>query len=273
MKISNLGVHYILKALKAKKALGQHFLIDEDLSRKIAYSLQCLPTCKNVLEVGPGKGILTQYLLKQDFAFKVVELDKDMVSILTRSFADLQDRIIHLDFLKLDLRRIYNEKPFLLIGNFPYNISTEIIFKVLDNRELIPEVVGMFQKEVAERFISPHGNKVYGVTSVLTQAFYHGEKLFDVGPMSFNPPPKVDSAVIRLTRKENPIQCNHKLFKQVVKMGFSQRRKMLRNTLKTIVKNHDLFEDKVFTLRAEHLSVADFEALTNKIEESNESGN
>ena len=258
--------------MKAKKALGQHFLIDENLSRQIAYSLQSLPHYKNVLEVGPGKGILTQFLIPQDISFKVVELDKDMVSILIKSFPDLHDRIIHLDFLKLDLRRIYDDEPFLLIGNFPYNISTEIIFKVLDNKDLIPEVVGMFQREVADRFIAPHGNKTYGITSVLTQAFYHGEKLFDVGPMSFNPPPKVNSAVIRLTRKENPIQCNPKFFKQIVKLGFSQRRKMLRNTLKGIVKNPVLFEDKVFTLRPEQLSVADFEALTFKIEESNESG-
>ena len=258
--------------MKAKKALGQHFLIDESLSRQIAYSLQSLPTCKNVLEVGPGKGILTQFLIEQGFPFKVVELDKDMVSILIRSFPDLHDSIIHLDFLKLDLRQIYNAEPFLLIGNFPYNISTEIIFKVLDNKELIPEVIGMFQKEVAYRFIAPHGNKTYGITSVLTQAFYHGEKLFDVGPLAFSPPPKVNSAVIRLTRKENPITCDPKFFKQIVKLGFSQRRKMLRNTLKGIVKNPGLFEDKVFTLRPEQLSVADFEALTFKIQESNESG-
>jgi len=257
--------------VKAKKALGQHFLIDEDLSSNIASSLSLSTKFPRVLEIGPGKGVLTKYLIQKDFSFKAVEVDSDMVNYLINHYTTLSNKIIHLDLLKVSFQKVYDGQEFLVIGNFPYNISTEIVFKILDNVSLIPEMVGMFQKEVAERIIAPHGSKTYGITSVLTQAYYNGELLYAVPPNSFNPPPKVDSAVIRLTRKEEPLGCDPKLLKQIVKMSFNQRRKMLRNTLKTIVTNHELFEDKLFTLRPEQLSVDDFVALTNRIEKENES--
>lgn len=257
--------------MKAKKALGQHFLNDENLAANIAGSLAKTDSCPRVLEIGPGRGILTKYLLQYSFHLKAVEVDKDMVHVLTHDFPQIKEDLIHISFLKLDLKKVFGGLPFLMIGNYPYNISTEIVFKMLDNLDLIPEMVGMFQKEVAERFVAPHGSRTYGITSVLIQAYYDGELLYQVPPHSFNPPPKVDSAIIRLTRKEGPLDCNPRFFKQVVKMAFSQRRKMMRNTLKSIVKDPELIQDKVFTLRPEHLSVEDFISLTNKIEKSNES--
>lgn len=255
--------------MKAKKALGQHFLIDEQLASSIAQAITLVKDVPRVLEIGPGRGILTNYLIDQPFEFKAVELDRDMVRILLERHPAME--IIHLDFLKLSLSKIFESQEFIIIGNFPYNISTEIIFKILDNVELIPEMVGMFQKEVAERIISKHGSKVYGITSVLTQLFYSGSKVVDVPPRAFNPPPKVQSAVIRLERKKEKPNCNLKLIKQIVKMGFNQRRKMLRNTLKPIVKNPEIFENKIFTLRPEQLSVEEFVHLTNLIEKENES--
>ncbi len=257
--------------MKAKKALGQHFLNDSQLAANIANSMTTVNEFPKVLEIGPGKGILSQFLINQDYDFQAVELDGDMVNVLAQSHPAM--KVIHSDFLKLDLRSIFTSEQFIIIGNFPYNISTEIIFKILKQVDLIPEMIGMFQKEVAERIISKHGSKVYGITSVLTQLFYEGEKLFDVPPHSFNPPPKVDSAVIRLTRKKEKPYCDLSLLKQIVKMGFNQRRKMLRNTLKSVVKNPEILKNKIFTLRPEQLSVIEFVQLTNLIEKENESGN
>jgi 16S rRNA (adenine1518-N6/adenine1519-N6)-dimethyltransferase len=257
--------------LKAKKALGQHFLIDENLSSSIADALTQIEQYPRILEIGPGKGVLTKYLLNKSAEFQAVELDRDMVSYLTKHYPGIEDKLINIDFLKVDFDKVYDGQEFLLIGNYPYNISTEIIFKMLGKVKLIPEMVGMFQKEVADRIVAPHGSKTYGVTSVLTQAFYTGETLFAVPPQSFNPPPKVNSSVIRLVRKEGEMGCDPKKLRQIVKMTFNQRRKMLRNTLKSIVEDHSLFEDKFFTLRPEQLSVQDFIELTNLIENKNES--
>lgn len=257
--------------MKAKKALGQHFLIDENLTANISKSLTKLKDYPRILEIGPGQGVLTKYLLNLDADFKAVELDRDMVEHLLEHLPGIKGKIINIDFLKVDFEIAHDGQEFLLIGNFPYNISTEIVFKMINNRQLIPEMVGMFQKEVADRIVAPHGSKIYGVTSVLTQAFYTGETLFAVPPSSFDPPPKVQSSVIRLVRKEGSLNCDPKKLRQIVKMTFNQRRKMLRNTLKPLVEDHSIFEDKFFTLRPEQLSVQNFIELTNRIKEANES--
>lgn len=194
-----------------------------------------------------------------------------MVSYLTEHYPQLTDQVIFLDFLKLDLSKVFDGEPFYLTGNYPYNISSQIIFKMLKHKELIPEMVGMFQKEVADRIIAPHGSKTYGVVSVLTQAFYTGEMFMKVSPGSFSPPPKVNSAVIRLTRKENfELPCSEKLLRAVVKTAFGQRRKMMRNTLKSIINDKDLLNSSFFTQRPEQLSVTDFITLTCIIEKRKE---
>ena len=255
--------------MKAKKSFGQHFLNNEIITEDIAFGLEQTDLYENVLEVGPGKGMLTKYLLKRDFNLKVVEADRDMVSYLNKNFPKLNGKIISDDFLKTDLSEMFDGQPFGLIGNFPYNISTQIIFKMLDYKELIPEMVGMFQKEVAERIVSKPGSKVYGVISVLAQAFYEGKYLFTVDRMNFDPPPKVQSGVIRLTRKENlDLGCDGKLFKRVVKQAFSQRRKMLRNTMKSFLGKDDpdaieLLQKEFFQQRPERLTVEDYVQLTN----------
>jgi 16S rRNA (adenine1518-N6/adenine1519-N6)-dimethyltransferase len=256
--------------LKAKKSYGQHFLNNKDYASRIAHSLTGLGTeYEQVLEVGPGRGMLTQYLLEQELKLIAVEADQDMVMYLHKHYPQLKGSIISADFLKLDLARIMQEKPFGLIGNFPYNISSQILFRMLKYRAFIPELVGMFQKEVAERVIAPPGSKVYGVISVLVQAYYSGQYLFTVSKGNFNPPPKVQSAVIRLVRKqEQDLGCDEKLFKRVVKQAFSQRRKMLRNTMKSFLKDDPILQDEFFNLRPERLSVSDFVALTQKIEQS-----
>ena len=256
--------------MRAKKSFGQHFLVNENIAQKIVTALSDedgLP----VLEIGPGKGVLTKWLLERYTDFKVVEADRDMVAYLENHYPELQERIIFLDFLKLNLGKVFDGKSFKLIGNYPYNISSQIVMKMVKYHELIPEMVGMFQKEVAERIISPHGSKVYGAISVLVQAFYEGKMVVKVSPGSFNPPPKVDSAVIRLTRREVPlIGDNHQLFRSVVKVSFNQRRKMLRNSLKSVVREPSLLEDSLMTSRPEQLSVEEFARLTAIIEESNQ---
>jgi len=253
--------------LKAKKSFGQHFLTSEETAHQIANALLVKEGYKNLLEIGPGKGMLTKYLLKKNFKLTVVEADIEMVTYLKKHFAELQDKIIHADFLQLDLQPIFGDEPFAIIGNFPYNISSQILFKMLERKSQIPELVGMFQKEMAERVVSPPGKKSYGIISVLVQAYYDAELLFQVDKALFNPPPNVQSAVIRLTRKENLILgCNEKLFRQVVKQTFNQRRKMLRNTIKSFFKT-EVPENDFLTKRPEQLSVEDFVALTNWIEE------
>ncbi len=256
--------------MKAKKSFGQHFLINENAAKTIVDALDISHSGQNVLEIGPGKGVLTKYLLEKDIHLRVVEADRDMVAYLQKTFPQLEEDIIFLDFLKLKLSRVFDEQPFLLIGNYPYNISSQIVMKMVKYKEYIPEMVGMFQREVAERIIAPHGNKTYGVISVLVQAYYEGEMVLKVSPGSFSPPPKVNSAVIKLKRKDNlSLGCDEKLFRTVVKMSFNQRRKMMRNSLKSIIKQKTLLEDKILTQRPEQLSLEQFVQLTQLIEESN----
>lgn len=253
--------------MKAKKSFGQHFLINEPLAEKIANSLLMESDIKNVLEIGPGRGVLTKYLVKQDINLRVVEADKDMVHYLESNYPSLRDNIIFLDFLKLNMKKVFDGEPFYLIGNYPYNISSQILFKMVKHRELIPEMVGMFQKEVSDRVIAPPGSKTYGVVSVLIQAYYTGETVVKVNPGSFNPPPKVMSSVIRLKRKENfELGCDYSFFRTVVKTAFGQRRKMLRNTLKGLVKDPALLKEPDFTKRPEELGVEEFVELTLKVQ-------
>lgn len=252
--------------VKAKKHLGQHFLTDEGIAEKIADSLS-YKGYDHVLEIGPGMGVLTKYLLKKDSITHVIEIDTESVDYLKNNYLHLADRIIEKDFLKYDLKEVFGEHPFAIIGNFPYNISSQILFKTLEMRDQIPEFSGMFQKEVALRICSKEGSKVYGILSVLTQAFYDAEYLFTVPPSVFNPPPKVDSGVLILKRKENfKLPCNEELFFKVVKIGFQQRRKTLRNSLKSFEISENIKSNPIFDKRPEQLSVQQFIALTQLIE-------
>jgi 16S rRNA (adenine1518-N6/adenine1519-N6)-dimethyltransferase len=257
--------------LKAKKSFGQHFLNQPEIARKIADSLRLEGGLHQVLEVGPGTGRLTNFLLEKDFDLKVVEADKDMVAYLEQHYPPLREHIIFKNFLRLKLEEVFSGQQFALIGNFPYNISSQILFKMVDYRELIPEMVGMFQKEVAERVVAPPGSKTYGVISVLIQAYYEGKYLFGVDKKCFSPPPKVQSAVIRLERKEQEgLGCDEKLFKSIVKASFGQRRKMLRNSLKPFVKNNEILNADVFKERPEQISLDGFIELTHLIKQDQE---
>ncbi len=252
--------------MKAKKSFGQHFLINESLAEKIAYSLTENFHGQNVLEIGPGKGVLTKYLLKQHINLRVVEADIDMVNYLKKNYPEVSDGIIFMDFLKLSMAKVFEGESFKIIGNFPYNISSQILIKMINYKHIVPELVGMFQKEVAERVIAPPGSKTYGVISVLVQAYYHGSLILKVSPGSFNPPPKVDSAVIRLIRKENQtLGCDEKWFRIIVKTSFNQRRKMLRNTLKPLLSDEGVLSDPLFEKRPEQLSVEQFVFIVNKL--------
>ncbi|MFS4482477.1 16S rRNA (adenine(1518)-N(6)/adenine(1519)-N(6))-dimethyltransferase RsmA [Hyunsoonleella sp. 2307UL5-6] len=253
-------------SVNPKKHLGQHFLRDENIAEKIADTLS-FTGYKNVLEIGPGMGVLTKYLLKKDIKTYVIEIDSESVEYLQANYLNLAPRIIEKDFLKYDLNDVFKGEPLAIIGNFPYNISTQIVFKTLEMRHQIPEFSGMFQKEVAQRICSKEGNKVYGIMSVLTQAFYDAEYLFTVPPSVFIPPPKVESGVLRLTRKENyTLPCDEKLFFKVVKAGFQQRRKTLRNSLKTFDLSDNLKANVIFDKRPEQLKVQQFIELTQLIE-------
>jgi 16S rRNA (adenine1518-N6/adenine1519-N6)-dimethyltransferase len=255
-----------MEKVKAKKHLGQHFLKDESIAKAIADTLS-LEGYNDVLEIGPGMGVLTQYLLDKPTNTYVIEIDTESVAYLDANYPKLKDKIISKDFLKYDVNEIFEGKQFAIIGNFPYNISTQIVFRTLEFRYQIPEFSGMFQKEVAERICEKKGSKTYGILSVLAQAFYDAEYLFTVDEHVFNPPPKVKSGVMRLRRKEDfSLPCGEKLFFTVVKTAFQQRRKTLRNSLKTLNLSDNLREDKVLDLRPEQLSVEDFIALTQKIE-------
>lgn len=252
--------------VKAKKYLGQHFLTDESVAENIANSLS-FKGYKNVLEIGPGMGMLTKYLLKKEVTTHVIEIDKESVEYLQANYLNLASRIIEKDFLKYDLNEVFKGESFAIIGNFPYNISTQIVFKTLEMRDQIPEFSGMFQKEVALRICSKEGSKVYGILSVLAQAFYDAEYLFTVPPNVFNPPPKVESGVLRLTRKKDySLPCDEKLLFRVVKTAFQQRRKTLRNSLKTLNLSDNLREDSIFDKRPEQLSVQEFIGLTQLVE-------
>lgn len=249
-----------MPAVKPKKSLGQHFLTNEDIAARIVESISTSP--KNVLEIGPGMGVLTKYLLQKKYEhFKVVELDGESVEFLKSHYPDLSGNIIAQDFLKLDLNSLFKDQ-LVIIGNFPYNISSQILFKILDSKDLVNETVGMFQKEVAERVASQPGNKQYGILSVLLQAFYDIEYLFTVDENQFLPPPKVKSAVIRLVRNpQKRLSCSESLFKQVVKAGFNQRRKTLRNSLSQFEFQPDFRQNEIFAKRPEQLTVQDFELI------------
>ena len=255
-----------MEAVKAKKHLGQHFLKDESIAKAIADTLN-LEGYNDILEIGPGMGVLTKYLLDKPINTFVIEIDKESVVYLNDNYPKLQDKIISQDFLKYNINEIFEGKQFAIIGNFPYNISTQIVFRALEYRNQIPEFAGMFQKEVAQRICEKKGTKAYGILSVLVQAFYHAEYLFTVDETVFIPPPKVKSGVLRLRRKENyELPCGEKLFFTVVKTAFQQRRKTLRNSLKTLNLSDSLREDEVFNLRPEQLDVEQFIALTQKIQ-------
>ena len=253
--------------VKPKKYLGQHFLNDENIAKKVVDSLS-LCNYLNVLEIGPGTGVLTKYLIKKNINLKLVEIDNESVEFLKTHLSIDPLIILQHDFLKLDLSNIFTEN-FAIIGNFPYNISTQIIFKVLEYKNNIPELIGMFQKEVAERICEKKGSKKYGILSVLTQAYFDTQYLFSVPASVFTPPPKVISAVIRLVRKEQiNINYNEKLFFKVVKLSFQQRRKTLRNSLKSFNLSDILREDAIFDLRPEQLSVRDFIYITDLIDKN-----
>ena len=257
-----------MRLVKPKKFLGQHFLKDLKIAQDIADTNDACPQLP-LLEVGPGMGVLTQFLLTKQRPVKVVELDFESVAYLKENFPGLKDNIIEHDFLKLDLNKLFDGQPFVLTGNYPYNISSQIFFKMLDYKNLIPCCTGMIQKEVAERIAASPGSKTYGILSVLIQAWYTVEYLFTVHEHVFNPPPKVKSAVIRMTRNSTQeLGCNEKLFKQIVKTTFNQRRKTLRNSIKPILgKECSLYADTVFDKRPEQLSVQEFIDLTNRVEQ------
>lgn len=265
-----------MRSVRPKKFLGQHFLTDLSTARAIADTVDVCPELP-VLEVGPGMGVLTQFLLPKNRPLKVVEIDFESVAYLRRNFPQLEEQIIEDDFLKMHLERTFGGQPFVLTGNYPYNISSQIFFKMLDNRSLIPCCTGMIQKEVAERLAAAPGCKAYGILSVLVQLWYDVEYLFTVEPGVFNPPPKVKSAVVRLTRNErNDCGCDERLLKRVVKTTFNQRRKMLRGSLRPLLSQltaetglqpdtTDFLSTENLTRRPEQLSVNEFIALTNEI--------
>jgi len=251
-----------MNKVRAKKYLGQHFLKDESIAKKIVDSLPATGI-KNVLEIGPGMGVLTKFMLpKKEYLTTVVEIDIESVDYLKEHFPQLQDRIVSMNFLKWDLDEYFHE-PFAIIGNLPYNISSQIFFRVLKFRNKIPQMVCMIQKEVAERISSPPGSKAYGILSVFLQSFYDIEYLFTVSPESFLPPPKVESGVIRIIRnKRKRLKCDEPFFFKVVKTAFNQRRKTMRNSLKTLITNEDFKKNEIFSRRPETLSVEEFEELT-----------
>ena len=253
-----------MELVKAKKHLGQHFLKDLNIAQKIADTLS-LANYKKVVEIGAGMGVLTQFLLKKDTQVYVVEIDKESVAYLEAHYPELRGKIIADDFLKYDIAG-YLREPFAIIGNFPYNISTQIVFKLLELRDYVPEFSGMFQKEVAERICEHEGSKTYGILSVLVQAFYEATYLFTVSEGVFNPPPKVKSGVLRLVRKSDyHLDCDEALFFTIVKTAFNQRRKTLRNSLKPLLTNESLKKNSIFDKRPEQLPWQDFVFITKEI--------
>ena len=264
----------MIKQVRPKKNLGQHFLTDLSIAKRIADTVDEPYGDIPVLEVGPGMGVMTQYLVEKSRPFKVVEIDRESVAYLKATLFRGENPIIEGDFLRMDLRQVFNGQQFVLTGNYPYDISSQIFFKMLDNRDLIPCCTGMIQREVALRIASEPGTKAYGILSVLIQAWYDVEYLFTVEPSVFNPPPKVQSAVIRMTRNQvKHLDCNEDLFKRVVKTVFNQRRKMLRVSLRQLVNSkeengetHDFFSDPIMTKRPEQLTVQEFVTLTNMVE-------
>ena len=269
--LSLIRIFAAMKQVRPKKNLGQHFLTDLNIAKAIADTVDACPDLP-VMEVGPGMGVMTQYLVEKPRPFKVVEIDRESVAYLQEHFPRLSNNIIGGDFLRMDLREVFDGQQFVLTGNYPYDISSQIFFKMLDNKDLIPCCTGMIQHEVALRMASQPGNKQYGILSVLIQAWYHVEYLFTVEPGVFNPPPKVQSAVIRMTRNEvTDLGCDETLFRRVVKTTFNQRRKMLRVSLRQLFNGAQtasphFFEDPMMTRRPEQLSIQEFVELTNKVE-------
>lgn len=251
--------------MRAKKSYGQHFLTNEHYAHQIAHALALTDQYDHVLEVGPGQGMLTKHLLERKDAFELTvnEADKDMIAYLEEHYPDISDRIVAGDFLKTKLSELFDEKPFGLIGNYPYNISSQILIKMLDNYQQIPEMVGMFQKEVADRVLAGNGSKIYGVIGVLVQCRYVSSLVINVSPGNFNPPPRVESAVIRLVRRDEPLVPDELWgrFKHIVKSAFGMRRKMLRNSLKSAFPD-DTLKDEFFQRRPEQVSLEDFVRLT-----------
>lgn len=260
-----------MQKVRAKKSLGQHFLTDLTIADRIAATLDAYRGTP-VLEVGPGMGVLTQFLLDRGHDLRVVELDAEAVDYLTTRFPDLHGRIIAEDFLRLDLRRLFCDSKFCVIGNYPYNISSQIFFRVLDHRDQVVCCSGMLQREVAQRITSAPGSKVFGILSVLLQAWYDTEYLFTVDEHVFSPPPKVKSGVIRLTRNQvDDLGCDERLMKTVVKTAFGMRRKMLRSSLRGLFgSNEGMLARDIFRQRPEQLSVQDFVELTNWAQEARE---
>ena len=261
----------IMKLVKPKKNLGQHFLTDLSIAKRIADTVDACPETP-VLEIGPGMGVLTQYLVEKPRVVKAVEIDAESVAYLYERFPKLHENILGEDFLQMDLTQIFDGKQFVLTGNYPYDISSQIFFKMLDYKDLIPCCTGMIQREVALRMAAAPGSKAYGILSVLIQAWYDVEYLFTVDENVFNPPPKVKSAVIRMTRNDvTDIGCDEQLFKRVVKTVFNQRRKMLRVSLRQIFNNgkptDGFYEQDIMTKRPEQLSIPQFVELTNMVEE------
>ena len=253
--------------VRAKKHLGQHFLTDKNICQKIANSYSKFHNCTKVLEIGPGMGALTEFLLKrEDLDVHVMDIDTESIAYLQKHFPQLEGKIIEADFLRVDLKKVMGTEPFAVVGNFPYNISSQILFKCLDHRDQIPEIMGMFQKEVAERIAEPPGSKQYGILSVLMQAFYDIKYCFTVDEHVFNPPPKVKSGVIRCTRNNREtLGVNEELFIRVVKSCFNQRRKTIRNSMKPIL-NPMPFDHEYLQRRPERMSVEDFIELTRMVE-------
>lgn len=261
----------IMKLVKPKKNLGQHFLTDLSIAKRIADTVDACPEIP-VLEIGPGMGVLTQYLIEKPREVKAVEIDAESVAYLYERFPKLRENILGEDFLQMDLTKIFDGKQFVLTGNYPYDISSQIFFKMLDYKDLIPCCTGMIQREVALRMAAAPGSKAYGILSVLIQAWYDVEYLFTVDENVFNPPPKVKSAVIRMTRnKVTDIGCDERLFKRVVKTVFNQRRKMLRVSLRQIFNAGkpmgNFYEQDIMTKRPEQLSITQFVELTNMVAE------
>ena len=261
-----------MKQVRPKKNLGQHFLTDQSIAKRIADTVDEPFADLPVLEVGPGMGVMTQYLVEKPRPLKVVEIDRESVAYLQEHFPRLYNNIIGGDFLRMDLHEVFDGQPFVLTGNYPYDISSQIFFKMLDNKDLIPCCTGMIQHEVALRMASQPGNKQYGILSVLIQAWYRVEYLFTVEPSVFNPPPKVQSAVIRMIRNEvTDLGCDEQLFRRVVKTVFGQRRKMLRVSLRQLLPSDSSFFNlhaSLLTRRPEQLSIPEFVDLTNKVSEA-----
>lgn len=255
--------------VRAKKHLGQHFLTDLNIAQQTVDAFNTEQKFSKTLEVGPGMGVLTNILLERnDLDLHIVDIDRESIAFLKEKGKLPEDKIIESDFLQMDLSQLFSGEAFGIIGNFPYNISTQILFKALEYKDRVIEVVGMFQKEVAERIASPEGSKVYGITSVLLQAYFNIDYLFTVNEDVFDPPPKVKSAVIRLRRNDTfKLSCNEKRFTSIVKMAFNQRRKTMRNSLKSIIPE-ELKEREIFNKRPEQLSVNEFVELTNLLEQN-----